>query len=67
MPTTRFGRAVVAMGVLNRAKRVSGMSESGEERLPYVCLACQASYVVQHHSCPVCGCFDLRRSKWVEE
>ncbi|MEF8838422.1 MAG: hypothetical protein V5A24_04585 [Haloarculaceae archaeon] len=43
------------------------MSESGEERLPYVCLACQSTFPVQHHSCPVCGSFDVRRSKWVEE
>ncbi len=55
------------MGVLNRAKEVSGISESDEDRLPYMCLACQTPFDVQHHSCPVCGSFDIRRSKWVQE
>jgi rRNA maturation endonuclease Nob1 len=55
---------VVAMGVLERAKEVSGIStEDGE--LPYVCLACETPFDVQHHSCPVCGSFDVRRAKWV--
>jgi rRNA maturation endonuclease Nob1 len=53
------------MGVLERAKQVSGTA--GDDRLPYVCLACDAQHDVQHHSCPVCGSFDVRRAKWVRE
>jgi rRNA maturation endonuclease Nob1 len=55
------------MGVLNRAKQVSGISKVDEERPPYVCLACETVFEVQHHTCPVCGSFDVRRSKWVQE
>ncbi len=58
---------VVAMGVLDRAKQVSGVTESGEECLPFVCLACESPFEVQHHSCPVCGSYDLRSAKWVQE
>ena len=58
---------VVAMGVLNRAKQVSGISKVDEERPPYVCLACETVFEVQHHTCPVCGSFDVRRSKWVQD
>jgi rRNA maturation endonuclease Nob1 len=59
--------SVVVMGVLDRAKEVSGLSESGETANAYVCLACETTYEVQHHSCPVCGSFDIRCSKWVQE
>lgn len=52
------------MGVFDRAKEVSGLAESGETA--YVCLACETTFEVQHHSCPVCGSFDIRHSKWVE-
>jgi len=55
------------MGVLDRAKQVSGTAEAAEDRLSYVCLACTTPFEVQHHSCPVCGSFDLRCSKWVQE
>ena len=55
------------MGVLDRAKEVSGLSGSGETANAYVCLACETTYEVQHHSCPVCGSFDIRCSKWVQE
>jgi rRNA maturation endonuclease Nob1 len=58
---------VVAMGVLNRAKEVSGISEEDGESLPYVCLACDSIFEVQHHRCPVCGSFDVRHSKWVQK
>ncbi len=54
------------MGVLDRAKEVSGVSESDEEHPQYVCLACETPFEVQHHTCPVCGSFDIRCSKWVE-
>ncbi len=60
-----IGRCVVAMGVLDRAKKVSGVGDTAE-RQPYVCLACDTPLEVQHHACPVCGSFDVRRSKWVE-
>ncbi len=55
------------MGVFNRAKEVSGLSESGETEDSYVCLACGRRFEIQHHSCPVCGSFDIRYSKWVQE
>ncbi len=55
------------MGVLDRAKKVSGLSESGEVEHPYVCLACGRYFEVQHHTCPDCGSFDVRHSKWVQE
>ena len=58
---------VVAMGVLERAKQVSGVTDGGEKPLPYVCLACESPFEVQHHSCPVCGSFDLRSAKWVQD
>lgn len=55
------------MGVLDRAKQVSGISEEQEEGSPYVCLACETVFEVQHHTCPACGSFDVRRSEWVTE
>jgi rRNA maturation endonuclease Nob1 len=58
---------VVAMGVFDRAKEVSGISRSEDESFPYVCLACEAGFDVQHHRCPVCGSFDVRRTKWVQK
>lgn len=58
---------MVAMGVIDRAKAVSGISDEDGKRLPYVCLACETRFEVQHHRCPACGSFDVRRSKWVLE
>jgi rRNA maturation endonuclease Nob1 len=55
------------MGVLDRAKEVSGLADSEDESLPYICLACETTFEVQHHACPVCGSFDVRCSKWVQE
>ena len=55
------------MGVLDRAKKVSGIAGHVDESLPYVCLACETTFEVQHHSCPVCGSFDVRYSRWVQE
>jgi rRNA maturation endonuclease Nob1 len=55
------------MGVLDRAKEVSGIADSGDDSLPYICLACETTFEVQHHACPVCGSFDVRCSKWVQE
>jgi rRNA maturation endonuclease Nob1 len=56
------------MGVLDRAKSISGLGtgEDGDPP-PYICLACETEFEVQHHSCPACGSFDIRRSKWVTE
>jgi len=51
------------MGVLERAKRVSGLSSP--ESLPYVCLSCETRFNVQYHTCPACGGYDIRRAKWV--
>lgn len=57
---------MVAMGVLDRAKRVSGLAEREDGHLAYVCLACESPFEVQHHSCPVCGSYDVRRARWTE-
>ena len=67
MLISRLCRDVVAMGVLDRAKQVSGVTDDEADRLPFVCLACESPFEVQHHSCPVCGRFDLRCAKWVQE
>jgi rRNA maturation endonuclease Nob1 len=56
---------VVTMGVLDRAKRASGLSSS--EPLPYMCLECETQFDVQYHTCPVCGTYDIRRAKWVTQ
>lgn len=58
---------MVEMGVLDRAKIIPGLGADKEEPPPYVCLACETGFEVQHHSCPACGSFDIRRSKWVTE
>jgi len=59
---------MVEMGVLDKAKELSGLGGGeSDDTLPYVCLACEAEFEVQHHSCPTCGSFDVRRSKWVTE
>ena len=55
------------MGVFDRAKMVSGLSSAEGDAGPYVCLACEARFEVQHHCCPVCGSFDVRYSRWVQE
>lgn len=52
--------------MLDRAKAISGLDSRGDDPDPYVCLACETTFEVQHHSCPVCGSFDIRHSKWVE-
>ena len=62
-----FEVSVVAMGVLDRAKAMSGLAASEEDGLPYVCLACETALEVRHYTCPVCGSFDVRCSKWVRE
>ena len=58
---------VVAMGVLDRARAMSGLTDPEDDGLPYVCLACETALEVQHHNCPVCGSFDIRCSKWIRE
>lgn len=57
---------MVAMGVFDRAKQVSGISEREDGAPAYVCLACESTFEVQHHSCPKCGSFDLRRARWLD-
>jgi rRNA maturation endonuclease Nob1 len=59
----RYWYQVVTMGVLERAKRASGLSKP--ETLPYVCVDCETQFDVQYHTCPVCGKYDIRRAKWV--
>ncbi|MFC7071799.1 hypothetical protein ACFQJ7_10160 [Halovenus rubra] len=55
------------MGVFERAKAASGLSEGADETAPYVCLACGAPHEVQYHRCPDCESFDIRCARWVEE
>ena len=60
--------SVVEMGVLDKAKEISGLGTGEEEEPPpYVCLACETRFDVQHHRCPECGSFDVRCSKWIDE
>ncbi len=54
------------MGVLDRAKEMSGVKETDGNRPPYECLGCETQFEVQHHTCPVCGSFDVRRAEWIE-
>lgn len=56
---------MVAMGVLQRAMRASGLAKRENGRKAFVCLACGSPFEVQYHSCPVCGSYDLRRARWV--
>lgn len=58
--------AVVAMGVFDRVTDAGSFRETSATG-PYVCLACGSRFEVQHHSCPACGGFDVRRSKWLSE
>ena len=53
------------MGVFDKAKGVSHLGTP--EGRPYVCMGCEASLEVQYHSCPVCGAYDVRRTKWLRE
>lgn len=55
------------MGVIDRAKQVSGLAEREDGYEPYLCLTCGAEFEVQYHACPACGSFDLRRACWVHE
>ncbi len=57
------------MGVLERAKKVSGISDANADSAacPYVCLDCQEEFEVQYHRCPACGSFDVRCSRWVTD
>jgi rRNA maturation endonuclease Nob1 len=53
-----------SMGVFDKARNVSHLGE--QTGRPYICLACEASFDLQHHACPACGGYDIRRAKWVE-
>jgi ribosomal protein L37AE/L43A len=53
------------MGIIDRIRRVYEV-EGGESSV-YVCLACDTAFDVQHHACPACDSFDLRRSEWVAD
>jgi hypothetical protein len=67
-PSAFYGRPswnlVVEMGVFDR---VSGLSQREDGYPTFVCLACESGFDVQHHSCPVCGSYDLRRARWVTD
>jgi hypothetical protein len=67
LPIQSNGIRVVMMGVFDRAREMSGLSTRADNARPYVCLACETAFEVQHHNCPVCGSFDIRRSRWVQE
>ncbi|AEM58087.1 hypothetical protein [Haloarcula sp. CBA1115] len=49
-----------SMGLFDNA-----VSPGEEPRRRYTCLVCQASFDVQYHSCPDCGAYDIRRTKWL--
>ena len=51
------------MGVIDMARTVSHLGEPAG--CPYVCLACETSFELQHHCCPVCGGYDVRLAKWL--
>lgn len=52
------------MGVFDMAR--DGPHLGGQDGRPYTCISCDESFDVQYHSCPVCGGYDIRRTKWVE-
>lgn len=52
------------MGVFEKARSVSHLGEP--KGRPYVCIGCETLFDLQHHSCPACGGYDIRRAKWVE-
>jgi len=52
------------MGVFDKTTAVPHLGN--DERRPYMCLVCEASFDVQYHACPACGSYDVRRAKWVE-
>lgn len=56
---------VVAMGVFGKAKNCSRFGS--HEGSPYICMGCEAALEVQYHSCPSCGGYDIRRTKWLCE
>ena len=43
----------------------TAVSPGEEPRRRYTCLVCRASFDVQYHSCPDCGAYDIRRTKWL--
>lgn len=53
------------MGVFDKNGRLSHFGEP--EVRPYVCMACEATFEVQYHACPVCDGYDIRRAKWVSD
>lgn len=34
---------------------------------PYVCMQCETAFEVQYHSCPACGGYDVRWTKWLRK
>jgi rRNA maturation endonuclease Nob1 len=55
------------MGVIDRAKAMSGLTDPEDAGCSYICLACETAFEVQHHNCPACGSFDVRCSRWIQE
>jgi hypothetical protein len=51
------------MGVFDRAKHGSYLG--APEGCTYICMGCEAVFEVQYHSCPSCGGYDVRRTKWI--
>ena len=51
------------MGVFERAKNASHLGD--HDGCPYICMGCEAAFEVQYHSCPSCGGYDVRRTKWI--
>ncbi|WP_229114082.1 hydrogenase maturation nickel metallochaperone HypA [Halapricum desulfuricans] len=53
------------MGVLDRAARLARGDQ--QETYPYRCMSCGADLPVQHHTCPECGSYDVRATKWIDD
>lgn len=53
------------MGVFGEANDESHLGNAGDH--PYVCMGCETALEVQYHSCPACGGYDIRRTKWLRE
>lgn len=52
------------MGVLDRSKWFTRGDQG--ETFPYQCVSCEEPLPVQYHSCPECGSYDIRATKWLE-
>ncbi len=54
---------MVAMGVFDGPDG----GRTDDPTRPYVCMRCETTLAVQHHSCPACGGYDVRLAKWTDD